>query len=765
MIPGFRRNRDRRVEFGRRQVFLSTREGGMIMNQQRNDELVRRVRPASAPMTRSAPRPERTVLPGSRSARPGMTTKPAWLKYDRVVLRFYGYFLEDVDDVQGETQRVRRIIMYYYVAESKIHIAEPKVQNSGMPQGVLVKKCKVTRPDGEVYKPKDFALGREVHVHARSFVLTDADPATRAFYKRELGGIDLGPPAEVPPDRRAVKPARRKVQSLANRRAPDTLRRFMKHDKQVLSFSAFWDDTSRLYGEKRKFVVNYYLAKNQMEVREVQQPNSGRDPYPLLLAAQTVKKRDGSVVKDTDLRTGGSVEIFGRTVILVDCDRFTRDYYRNTYGVDQEARPELMTGPKEPPASVPEPPHTGFGDPQDALQSHYSLNPKPIKKNTRKLQRLDRKVLRFRARLTGGDVSDKMRRFVVQYFLADDTLLIFEPPIRNSGIVGGKLIERGNFRHMAPPEGGPPRPFRASDFFAGAVIPNEFAPQQRFELLEADAFTLKYCEGNPQQFPYSNVELVCTKLADHLVRGKDSVNLRQSLGGGTLSKEALCERLHAIGLLAILEQQELITIVRRYDEAGSGAVLVDELCDDVSRAAASAGLAADGGDSLQAKLQAQGTCLRKVFRRIDKNGDGMLSRDEWYELLDLYQIQMSEDDAMDLFDQYDSSGDGQIAYNEFCDAIYPCEFGGTEAGGGADAGGPSVEATFAQHFSGKKWALRKAFRARDADASGQLGENDFMDAITTVAPSLSDDDCFAFANFFFPSPSATVEWNAVLALV
>ena len=70
----------------------------------------------------------------------------------------------------------------------------------------------------------------------------------------------------------------------------------------------------------------------------------------------------------------------------------------------------------------------------------------------------------------------------MQYFLADDTLLIFEPPIRNSGIVGGKLIERGNFRHMAPPEGGPPRPFRASDFFAGAVIPNEFAPQQRFEL-------------------------------------------------------------------------------------------------------------------------------------------------------------------------------------------------------------------------------------------------------------------------------------------
>ena len=141
----------------------------------------------------------------------------------------------------------------------------------------------------------------------------------------------------------------------------------------------------------------------------------------------------------------------------------------------------------------------------------------------------------------------------------------------------------------------------------------------------------------------------------------------------------------------------------------------------------------------------------------------MLSRDEWYELLDLYQIQMSEDDAMDLFDQFDSSGDGQIVYNEFCDAIYPCEFGGVDAGG-TIAGGASVEARFAELFSGKKWPLRKAFRARDVDASGLLGENDFMDAITSVAPDLSDDDCFAFANHFFTSAEA-VEWNAVLALI
>jgi hypothetical protein len=34
------------------------------------------------------------------------------------------------------------------------------------------------------------------------------------------------------------------------------------------------------------------------------------------------------------------------------------------------------------------------------------------------------------------------RRFVLSFFMMDDSLLIFEPPIRNSGIVGGKFLER-----------------------------------------------------------------------------------------------------------------------------------------------------------------------------------------------------------------------------------------------------------------------------------------------------------------------------------
>lgn len=64
-------------------------------------------------------------------------------------------------------------------------------------------------------------------------------------------------------------------------------------------------------------------------------------------------------------------------------------------------------------------------------------------------------MLRFATRLApvaGRALSpaDAERRFVLSYFLADDTLSVFEPPVRNSGIVGGRYLERTRVAHVLP---------------------------------------------------------------------------------------------------------------------------------------------------------------------------------------------------------------------------------------------------------------------------------------------------------------------------
>lgn len=38
--------------------------------------------------------------------------------------------------------------------------------------------------------------------------------------------------------------------------------------------------------------------------------------------------------------------------------------------------------------------------------------------------------------------EDEGRRFVLSYFLANDMISIYEKPTRNSGIIGGKFLEK-----------------------------------------------------------------------------------------------------------------------------------------------------------------------------------------------------------------------------------------------------------------------------------------------------------------------------------
>lgn len=54
----------------------------------------------------------------------------------------------------------------------------------------------------------------------------------------------------------------------------------------------------------------------------------------------------------------------------------------------------------------------------------------------------DNKVLRYEAKMESSRQEDRDRRFIISYRLADDMISIFEPQQRNSGIIGGKFLER-----------------------------------------------------------------------------------------------------------------------------------------------------------------------------------------------------------------------------------------------------------------------------------------------------------------------------------
>lgn len=90
--------------------------------------------------------------------------------------------------------------------------------------------------------------------------------------------------------------------------------------------------------------------------------------------------------------------------------------------------------------------------------------------------------------------ENKSRRFVISYRLGDDMISIYEPKTKNSGLIGGKYLER---TRIAKPGSSPDKPiyYGPQDFCMGAVID---AFRTRFIITGADDFTINFMDQRPE---------------------------------------------------------------------------------------------------------------------------------------------------------------------------------------------------------------------------------------------------------------------------
>ena len=119
------------------------------------------------------------------------------------------------------------------------------------------------------------------------------------------------------------------------------------------------------------------------------------------------------------------------------------------------------------------PPYTGFGSEEDSLTSSQGLEPRAPQPDFFKFMHKDRSnfllltyllstcglckaykflyffrqgfdshILRFGARLVVEGQVDTHRKFVVSYYLSDDTILVTQEREQNSGREGGRFLSR-----------------------------------------------------------------------------------------------------------------------------------------------------------------------------------------------------------------------------------------------------------------------------------------------------------------------------------
>ncbi|KAM8778954.1 EF-hand domain-containing protein 1 [Rhynchonycteris naso] len=437
---------------------------------------------------------------------------PAHVAFDKKVLKFDAYFQEDVPLSTEEHYRIRQVKIYYYLEDDSMSVIEPIVENSGMPQGKFIKRQRLPKNDrGDHYHWKDLNRGINITIYGKTFRIVECDRFTQEYLESQ--GIELNPPEKMALDP-YIELRKQPLRKYVTPSDFDQLKQFLTFDKQVLRFYAIWEDTDSMFRECRNYVIHYYLMDDTVEIREVHERNNGRDPFPLLMNRQRMPKvlmentknfpqcvleiSDQEVLEwytAKDFIVGKPVTILGRTFFIYDCDPFTRQYYKEKFGISD--LPCIDVSKKEPPPIKQElPPYNGYGLVEDSAQNCLALIPKAPKKDVIKMLMNDNKVLRYLASLESPIPEDKDRRFVLSYFLATDTISIFEPPVRNSGIIGGKYLGRTK---VVKPHSSVENPiyYGPSDFFIGAVI-DVFG--HRFIILDTDQYVLKYMESNAAQY-------------------------------------------------------------------------------------------------------------------------------------------------------------------------------------------------------------------------------------------------------------------------
>lgn len=288
---------------------------------------------------------------------------------------------------------------------------------------------------------------------------------------------------------------------------------FNKYGNQTLKFRCIWDDTQHLYGDVIEFCLSYYLADDSIEVVSIPSAiTKEKNRMKLLKRSRLPKNFHQTMSLGTraaqeaffhwsDFYVGLKLEVFGRSLIIADADNSTREFFEQhqMYLGDPIVRPQAEVTVHE--REVPPP--TGFGSEEDSLRSVAGSllpGPAPMKKLG------ENKVLSFLASLLSGGIDDKERRFVITYYVLDQTLKVVEPPVRNSGFTGGVFLSR---RAIKTPDGDL---VTERDLFIGCrlrVLKHEFL------LLDCSESTLRWMED--KFFPRSNFYCVLEKIRPYLV--------------------------------------------------------------------------------------------------------------------------------------------------------------------------------------------------------------------------------------------------------
>ncbi|KAJ8604071.1 hypothetical protein CTAYLR_001765 [Chrysophaeum taylorii] len=517
-------------------------------------------------------------------------TQSAFASKDTVeragVLRFAAYVTNSMDWYGERSPRqVRKFRVQYHLEDGSVEVVEDRVVNSGVSGGVFFRRA----PSPTTWE--SLRVGGTFEFLGQQFHLVDADGFTRQYYE-ENGGIEQPPgtgyPRTCPEEYRAehathlgkttgkvsygkyggIEVFRTSPEAASRNAQMAKERQFFSSNDEVLKFVVVWRDDAP-GGGPNEFTLHYHASTQIAELLASPRPGFGRFTHlasnrRLLLNWEAVARTGAppKYAQPEDFVVGRDIDVYNRTLTLVDCSEFTRAWYKATLGIDQPPRIRRPENNQQQDAHNNNNKAVGTGG---AAAGAPSRSPRPAiaPKKQSELVAIDEKAVAEAARLALSNpfcaneatkkslvtkqhelskktrLGDKVvrcrlrqvvtaearercpgiaraldalpRTFVATYFLADDEAVVFEDRVTNSGILGGAFLKKGKYE-VCVDDDHRPRRLQPQDFKLGAVL--KFSANNCLKVVEIDAASLKTMAALPDIFPSAHPPTILAKLKD-----------------------------------------------------------------------------------------------------------------------------------------------------------------------------------------------------------------------------------------------------------
>jgi len=274
--------------------------------------------------------------------------------------------------------------------------------------------------------------------------------------------------------------------SARNTYRPDLQPAWLKHDRHVLRFYAYFQEAVHENPKEsfriRACNVYFYLEDGTMMVTEPKVENSGITQGTFVKRHRIPKPESlgGGVYRFEDFQVGKAISVYSRVFRLIGCDAYTRTFYESALGHTMPEDEELpMDSFKA--ADLPDDEEL-VSSRRAALQEAKAYNEIAVGGCCRneKLQQYlenDRRVLRFNTFWDDHTKYGSRKYYTMHYYLADDTIEMLENMSRNAGCAPYPMFwRRSPLRknpYIAPAPGmlePPPQIYKPEDLIVGETI-------------------------------------------------------------------------------------------------------------------------------------------------------------------------------------------------------------------------------------------------------------------------------------------------------